>query len=338
MSDNHIPGTGDTEHDPVDKAYTQAEAVLNDEAARLARRAAVLAAIAKGPNTAPASRPAPMRRSVQRFGGWRQAAWVPAACVAGLSLFVAVRIYPFVAPRAPVTPTAPQGLPAPVTEQVPTAPAPSPTAPSKAPATAKASAPPQASRRQEPHAARPTLAPSPSAPSPRAPHVTPPPPLNVPTPPLPLPPVKAPAPEPIPPPAPVFASPAPAAPRPIPAAPQPPGPAATARMATDAIAASPAAGARSRPDLAAALRTAAAAGRTTEIQALLDQGAPVDGADVDGNTALMDAIRADRPDVAAILYRHGANLDRINRAGQSARDMARAQGDAALKQAIGLNP
>ncbi|WP_158913301.1 ankyrin repeat domain-containing protein [Caulobacter sp. S45] len=74
------------------------------------------------------------------------------------------------------------------------------------------------------------------------------------------------------------------------------------------------------------------------MEALLDQGAPVDAVDADGNTALMKSIQADRPDLAAILYRRGANLNRRNRAGKSARDMAAVQGDAALKKSIGLIP
>jgi ankyrin repeat protein len=73
------------------------------------------------------------------------------------------------------------------------------------------------------------------------------------------------------------------------------------------------------------------------VEALLNQGAPVDAADPDGDTALMKSVRADRPEVAAILYRHGASLDRRNRSGESARDMAM-RGDAALRQAVGLNP
>jgi ankyrin repeat protein len=71
---------------------------------------------------------------------------------------------------------------------------------------------------------------------------------------------------------------------------------------------------------------------------LLDQGISVDAADGDGDTALMASIRADHPAVAAILRRHGARLDRRNRAGESARDMAAAKHDARLNQALGLGP
>jgi ankyrin repeat protein len=91
-------------------------------------------------------------------------------------------------------------------------------------------------------------------------------------------------------------------------------------------------------DLAGRLRTAAAAGRTAEVAALLDQGAAVDAADAEGDTALMKSIRGNHPAVAAVLRRHGASLDRRNRAGKSARDLAAAKGDAELNQAIGLGP
>jgi uncharacterized protein len=91
-------------------------------------------------------------------------------------------------------------------------------------------------------------------------------------------------------------------------------------------------------DQAAKLRAAAAAGRTAEVKALLVQGVPVDASDADGKTALMRSIAADRPAVAALLVRHGASLDRQDQAGESARDMATAKGDAALNQALGLAP
>jgi ankyrin repeat protein len=86
------------------------------------------------------------------------------------------------------------------------------------------------------------------------------------------------------------------------------------------------------------LRSAAAAGRTAEVQALLDHGVPVDAPDSDGDTALMKSIQADQRAAAALLRRHGASLDHRNSAGESARDLATAKGDAALDQAIGLGP
>ncbi|MFI4934373.1 MAG: hypothetical protein ACHP7N_07125, partial [Caulobacterales bacterium] len=91
-------------------------------------------------------------------------------------------------------------------------------------------------------------------------------------------------------------------------------------------------------DRGARLRAAAAAGQIGEVARLLRQGAPVDAADADGNTALMKSIQADQPAVAAILRRHGASLDRRNHAGESARDMATAKDDEALDRAIGVAP
>jgi len=88
-------------------------------------------------------------------------------------------------------------------------------------------------------------------------------------------------------------------------------------------------------DPAVRLRAAAAIGLTAEIETLLAQGVPVDAPDRDGDTALMKAIQADRPAAAALLRKHGASLDRKNRAGVSARDMAGARADPALDEAIG---
>jgi len=94
--------------------------------------------------------------------------------------------------------------------------------------------------------------------------------------------------------------------------------------------------ARPPADDAARLRAAAAAGRTAEVEALLAQGVPVDAADPDGETALMKSVQADHPAAAAVLRRHGASLDRKNHGGASARDMAKAKGDAELNGAIGV--
>jgi hypothetical protein len=91
-------------------------------------------------------------------------------------------------------------------------------------------------------------------------------------------------------------------------------------------------------DPGARLRAAAAAGRTADVEALLEHGAPVDSPDAEGDTALMKSIQADRSAAAALLRRYGASLDQKNHAGESARDMARAKGDAGLNQAIGLSP
>jgi hypothetical protein len=88
----------------------------------------------------------------------------------------------------------------------------------------------------------------------------------------------------------------------------------------------------------ARLRAAATAGEAVEVKALLDQGARIDAPDAAGDTALMKAIEADQPVTAGLLRRRGASLDRRNRAGQSARDMATAKADPALSQALGLAP
>jgi len=93
----------------------------------------------------------------------------------------------------------------------------------------------------------------------------------------------------------------------------------------------------SGPDQAARLRAAAADGRTAELETLLAQGVPVDAQDDDGTTALMKSIQADQPAAAALLRRHGANLDQKDRAGVSARDMARAKHDPELDQALRLD-
>ena len=51
--------------------------------------------------------------------------------------------------------------------------------------------------------------------------------------------------------------------------------------------------------------------------------------------ALMEAVRSDRPAVAALLRRRGANPDSRNRAGESARDVAAGKDDPALQRALG---
>jgi hypothetical protein len=52
----------------------------------------------------------------------------------------------------------------------------------------------------------------------------------------------------------------------------------------------------------------------------------------------MKAIQARNPAAAALLLRHGASLDRTNRAGVSARDMAASIDDPELNRALGLEP
>jgi uncharacterized protein YjgD (DUF1641 family) len=50
----------------------------------------------------------------------------------------------------------------------------------------------------------------------------------------------------------------------------------------------------------------------------------------------MKAVQANQPAAAALLRRHGADLDQKNRAGVSARDMAGAMDDPELNRALGL--
>ncbi len=52
----------------------------------------------------------------------------------------------------------------------------------------------------------------------------------------------------------------------------------------------------------------------------------------------MAAVKANQAAAAALLRRHGADLDLKNRAGASARTMAASRGDPALNQALGLAP
>jgi hypothetical protein len=314
----------DAAPDPMDKAYAQAEAVLSDDAARAARRARVLAAIAGEPAVQPAESSVPKRRPA-----WLRGGWLVAASVAGLAALLTVQVY------------------RPAQIQPPTAPAP-PAAPVAADAEAAAVAP-----RRAPEAA--AQAPEPTsegfavAPRGRARSAG-----DVP--------LAAPAPAPPPPPPPQIAQEpvAPAAIAPAPAenvvvtAQKRPravqaehresaadiseavvtsGGASKAAPAPDFVT-SPRAAARA----AAKLRAAAAAGRTAELSALLDQGVPVDAPDADGETALMKSIQADQPAAAALLRRKGASLDRRNHEGDSARDMAAAMEDAEIDRALGLEP
>ena len=85
------------------------------------------------------------------------------------------------------------------------------------------------------------------------------------------------------------------------------------------------------------LGEAAAAGRTADIRRLLSQGVPVDAADADGLTPLMKSIQAGRTEAAALLHRRGAKLDLRNRAGVSARDMARDRRNLVLDEALGTD-
>jgi hypothetical protein len=331
----------DVAPDPIDKAYVQAEALLSDEAARAARRERILGAVAREP-AGPAVASAPSKRSP----AWRSGGWLAAACVAGLSLFVASQVYEPL-PRQPQTaPKGPAALtPATQTRAAPTTPATGGKAASPAPRTPAPSEARQAAE-NAPRAAAPL-----------------PPPANVPAPPPPVPPIE-PAPRAFP--AASAASPAPPTIVTAERAAQAPAaadagtlsadardevaeaqgglaPPAARRASSSAFAAPPAAAPMSRfksspglaSDPAARLRAAAAAGRTAEVEALLDQGAPVDAPDANGDTALIKSVQADHPAAAAALRRRGASLDHRNHAGESARDIAMTKGDAELNQAIG---
>jgi hypothetical protein len=383
MSDHDTP-----EHDkpdPLDEAYVDAEALLNDEAERAARRARVLAAVdadaaplhqvAAAASMAAAASPSepttipnvPPRRSI-----WRRNSWLAAACVAGLGLFIALKVYQPIQPPRPmqrtpahvaagsrtklVTPPAPGAAPplrpiatplvrpapplpvivprmkAPVLNQstapvmaVPPAPQAFPVKPgtevqevivtgSRIPHPAPTGSSPVTV--QDRKAARAASAAKPGSDGTSATivggassgglnagtqftYAAPPPP------------------PPPPPPAEAFAP-----------SPPPPGAALDGkRMA-----------ALASPELGARLGAASAEGRTSDVKALLADGAPVDAPDDHGDTALMRSVRADKPAVAALLLRHGASLDRKNHAGVSARDMAKLVGDEKLNRALGLIP
>lgn len=310
-----------SDHDPLDRAYAQAEAMLDDEAARAARRARVLDAVAADAKAPPVAPP-------KRRPSWAAGAWLAAASVAGVSLLLAYQLS--VPPIRPAPTAPPPAAPA-------SAPEPEPTAP-------PAASPPV------------TAAPAP-APTP-APDATTPPAAKA-----------APAPAAYTPPAMTGApleaarvAPAPAAPPPPPPAPAPP-PAQASEGTVDALIVtgqkreeeiqsaptgmspfSQESMKRSRAPAAAdlsdarttRLHAAATAGRLRDLKSLLAQGVPVDATDAAGETALMKAVRARKVEAAALLVGHGASLDRANRAGVSAREMAEAIDDPGLDRALGL--
>lgn len=320
----------DHDADPMDKAYAQAEAVLDDEAARVARRARVLAAVASEPAVDDAPAP-PTRRPAFGPGGW-----LVAASVAGLSALIAVQIYePTQVPRpsAPVIPTAPAAAPKTAS--------PAPAAPAPARAPQPPSRPGSAAVSTEP---APPSAGFAAAPPPPAPPPPPPQPALV-------------ARQPAAPPAEAPASPPPsrgveemvvtgsraAAPARI----APPRAAAAKRKPADDVSevvvtaerrrsADEAVPVESPATQARRLRRAAASGKVDEVSALLEAGAEVDAADGEGVTALMRAVQRKHAEAALLLRDYGADLDRKNRAGVSARDMAAKLGDPELNRALGL--
>lgn len=310
--------------DPLDQAYVQAETLLSDEEARAERRARVLAAVEA--ETLSASSPA--KRSRGLHPGWGAAAAavvVSVAVVATIPRPVSVRQPP---PTAPTTaPSVPSALaPAAVPDAAVGTPAPRAPAPSE-----KSAAPGLQDVRAPETVARPALQAAPSVIASEPPSVA----DSATPPPLPLPQMKA--------------ATAVEAKRAAPAAEEAPAPAPSTFAARDRVqaqgasalstghAAPSASGAVVGSDAAGRLRAAAAAGRTDEVAALLAQGVPVDAPDADGETALMTSVRADQPATARLLSRHGASLDRTNKAGESAKTLAAARDDKELSKALNPN-
>lgn len=282
------PGT-----DPLDRAYAEAEAMLADEPARDARRAQVLGAVAQ------AAAPAP------RAAGWTalaRGAWLAAAGVAGLGLFVAYRILP-----SPVSQLQPQSPPRAVVRPAPAPAGPAegltpPPAAASAPRTGPARAAPPERSSAAPQTAAPPMAPLPAPPAARA---------------------QAEADS-------------------ARAGDETSGVVVTgqrreAKLSADTaprtIPDRPVAG---EADASARLRAAAASGRTDQVGALLAGGLAVDAPDANGDTALMLSVRGGHPATAALLRRHGAGLDVRNHAGESARDMAAELDDPRMDRALGL--
>jgi len=310
--------------DPIDAAYAEAEAAMSDETARAARRARVLAAVAGAPAQVS---PLPRRPSV-----WRRGSWLVAASVAGLALLLATQI-DRPTPFRPQSPTTTSGTPI--------------LAPPAKPAAPEKSAPPRTSAPPAP----PRLAPRLASPPVKLP--APPPPAAIP--------LALPAPE-APPPAPPPAASEQAAAAPVTNQPASPTGGVDNNDATvvseivvaadkrqehiEKVPVAVSAFTSSKRDLVprelaergARLRAAAAAGDTTELESLLDQGVPIDVPDAAGDTALIKSVEADQPAAAALLRQRGASLEHKNHAGQSAGDLAKAKGDAALEGALGLSP
>ena len=351
--------------DPVDEAYVRAQAMLSqdDEAARAARRARVLAAVAgsagQEPEPEAAPEPAvdlvqlpPRRRSLPSWGGW-----LAAASVAAVSLLMVTQFYQPIRPPPPATTAAANASPAPPSGPVLAKPNPAADGAAAPPKSEPSNvAPAQAEPPPPSEAARDRLAkpPAPEAAAPPAPASPPPVAYAQPAPPPPPPPQpsdnvvagasRRAAPTALA--APQTAAPQQAAPlvAPLAAAPKATtnAPAARGGAARDE-ADSPAIGEmvvtaeRTAPrDPAARLRVAAAQGSLAEAKTLIARGARVDAADADGDTALIVAVRSDKPEVAALLRRHGASLGHRNQAGESARSLAAALADPEMDRALRL--
>lgn len=308
MSDPDAPndpnGDGAVTRTPLDEAYSEAEAMLRDEDGRAARRDRVLAAVAAAqavsePPSEPDLASAPTAPSPPPA---RRTAWRPAPWLAAAGVAG-------IATLIGVRLNLPPGVQAPLMEPAPEPPA------SQAASRAEAVAPPS---RPEARTAAPSPEPKPApvSPPPPPPRLQPHPlatAADAPTiPPLPVPPVQARIEEPRP----------PAAARAI-------GP--SAEMAGRALHGPvPTEGAR--------LASAAIAGDSAEIGRLLAAGVPVDVADEVGETALMKAVRANRPAAAALLRRAGADPARRSNAGISAQDLAAERNDPRMDRALDVAP
>jgi hypothetical protein len=318
MSDPNDPIGGNARL-PVDEAYAEAEAMLRDDNAQAARRARLLAAVAAQapPETQaePARASAPVASSLPppRRGAWKPAPWLAAAGVAGIAALVSFRITPPATVRPPqIAPIA--KLPAP-----------------EAPVVADAAASPATTTEHAPARLSAPAAPPPPKLQPRPPMTLP----DAPSiPPLPVPPVERRIEQPTPsiPPLPV-----PPVERRLPASEVAVAPGAPAEMTSGGQRAAAAANSKATGD-SARLAAAAIAGNTTEIRRLTEIGVPIDVTDNTGETALMKAVRANRPAAVALLRRAGADLDHRNRAGVSARDLAAAMGDQSMNRALGIEP
>lgn len=292
MSDHHP-------RDPLDDAYVEAERLLEDDAARRARRAQVLAAVATTPADAP---PAPVRRTSRWTSGWALAAGIGGLGVL-VAIFVSRSLPP--GPGPSISTTRDAGVPI--------------AASPPASVTATSSASPSGAETTS--TAPPVSFPAPAlrAERPATARAAPPPPTDVPPPPpLPLPPTPKPVPQ------------TEAPPAPVPSHEDTAQNSQTAEYGSEARA-----GLVARDDQAAvALRRAAAAGRTEEVEVALSRGAPVDAPDVNGDTALILSVRGAHTATAALLRSHGADPERKNLAGMSATALASGSGDAKLEDAV----
>jgi hypothetical protein len=333
--------------DPIDRAYSLAESQLNEQAERSARRARVLAAIAQDAVIRPISRQKSMPRFTSRGG------WLVAASVSLVSVFLVIRFLPL--NQLWSSPPTAQATATKLVQKNELAAALSPPPPAIDQSEAASSGP---KTKTSDRASVATREPRESSSERTVLAAPPPPPAMAPSPPAPLvshmaalqPPVAAPTSAlaaPLPPLSPAarvlaMAAPPPAA-APAPAMVSPPPPPAAALSPLSPVPAPPAIADMAKPvgELRSNLGSdqllaAAAAGRTIEVQQLLNRQVPVDVADTNGETALMKSIRADQPATAGILIHHGASLDKKNNAGLSARDLAAHINDPALNHALGL--